>query len=675
MYSCILIFPFLGFLTAILFGRFIGILSCCILTTTSIFASFFLSLYAFYETVICSSNCTVEGLNWFTSELLIARWGFIFDPLSTIMLLVVCGVSGLVHLYSIEYMNGDPHHGRFMSYLSLFTACMLVLVTADNFLVMFFGWEGIGLASFLLIGFWHTRINAGKSAIKAMIVNRVGDLGLAVGIAIIFVTFKTIDYTTVFALSPLANNTIAFWGIDVQILTIISLFLFWGVLGKSAQLVLHIWLPDAMEGPTPVSALIHAATLVVSGVFLIIRCSAIFEYSPTALTIVSIVGATTAFFAASVGLFQNDLKRVIAYSTCSQLGYMVFAAGLSNYSVSMFHLANHAVFKALLFLSAGCIIHGLADEQDLRKMGGLIKIFPMSYTMVLIGSLALIGFPFLTGFYSKDVILELALSKHTAVGNYCYYLGCSAAFCTAFYSCRLIFLTFINPTNVYKSYLQNAHDAPLIMGIPLLILGLGAIFHGYLSRDLVIGLGSNPFFNSTVTLFYNFDLIDSEFLHPVLKNIPFFFTIFGCFCSLLLINCLSVSKRTVYYAKTSDTFKKVYVFLNKKWHFDQLANEFVAIKVMSFGYLTSFKALDKGLIENFGPTGFTTFILSLVRFISNLTTNLIYKSAFTIVLFMLGIITIFLLQNFGFTLFVNIDFIILIFTYWLLLFLVKAKNI
>lgn len=319
-----------------------------------------------------------------------------------------------------------------------------------------------------------------------------------------------------------------------------------------------------MEGPTPVSALIHAATLVVSGVFLIIRCSVIFEHSPLTLTIVSIIGATTAFFAASVGLFQNDLKRVIAYSTCSQLGYMVFAAGLSNYSVSLFHLANHAVFKALLFLSAGCIIHGLSDEQDLRKMGGLIKLFPMSYTMILIGSLALIGFPFLTGFYSKDAILELALAKHTAVGNYCYYLGCSAAFCTAFYSLRLVFLTFVNPTNTYKSYLNNAHDAPIIMALPLMILSIGAIFYGFMTRDLVIGLGSNPFFNATTTMFYNFNLIDSEFLHPLLKNIPFIFTVCGCFLSLLLINCFAVSEKVVYQAKTSSFFKAIYIFLNKK---------------------------------------------------------------------------------------------------------------
>ena len=333
--------------------------------------------------------------SWLNCELLRIKWGFLFDGLTMIMLCVVTGISSLVHLYSTEYLNGDPHHSRFMSYLSLFTAFMLVLVSADNFVVMFFGWEGIGLASFLLISFWHTRIQASKSAIKAMLVNRVGDVGLALAICISFLTFKTVDYATTFALSPLVlDKTLSFLGFEFNVLTIIAFLLFWGVMGKSAQCGLHIWLPDAMEGPTPVSALIHAATLVVAGVFLIIRCSILFEYSDTTLTIVSIMGALTAFFAASVGLFQNDLKRVIAYSTCSQLGYMIFITGLSHYSVSLFHVANHAVFKALLFLSAGCVIHGLSDEQDLRRMGGLLHILPVSYIMILIGSLALIGTPF-----------------------------------------------------------------------------------------------------------------------------------------------------------------------------------------------------------------------------------------------------------------------------------------
>jgi len=316
-----------------------------------------------------------------------------------------------------------------------------------------------------------------------------------------------------------------------------------------------------MEGPTPVSALIHAATLVVAGVFLIIRCSVLFENAESVLMIVSIVGASTSFMAASIGLFQNDLKRVIAYSTCSQLGYMVFIAGLSHYSVSMFHLANHAVFKALLFLSAGCVIHGLSDEQDLRKMGGLLHLFPVSSVMILIGSLALIGTPFLTGFYSKDCILELAFARHGAVGNFCYFLGCSAAFCTSFYSFRLFFLTFVNPTNTFKSYIEGAHEAPIKMVFPLLVLGLGSMFYGFMTRDLVIGLGS-LYFNSVHTNFYNFNLIDSEFLSSVIKNIPLLFTIIGAFLSLLLIHCYNVNKDFVLNLKLNS--RAIYIFLNKK---------------------------------------------------------------------------------------------------------------
>ena len=521
MYLLILFLPFLSYFSTNLFGRYIGIYGCCIVSTFSILSSFLLSTIAFFETTICGSNCLVFVCNWFQTELFCASWGFYFDPLSSVMLLVVCGVSSLVHLYSTEYLAGDPHQGRFMGYLSLFTGFMLVLVTADNFIVMFFGWEGIGLASFMLIGFWFTRIQAGKSSIKAMLVNRVGDIGLALAICTIFVTFKSVDYLVVFALAPKAiSQTIKFLSFDFDQLTIISFLLFWGALGKSAQIGLHIWLPDAMEGPTPVSALIHAATLVTAGVFLVIRCSILFENS-NILFVVALFGALTAFFASTVGLVQNDLKRVIAYSTCSQLGYMVFSAGLSNYSIAFFHLANHALFKALLFLSAGCVIHGLSDEQDLRKMGGLIRFLPTSYAMILIGSLALVGFPFLTGFYSKDAILEIAVAKHTTIGNFAHLLGCCAAFCTAFYSFRLVFLTFVNNTNTYKSYVPHIHDAPALMVVPLVVLAVGSIFWGFLSRDMIIGLGSTTFNSSIYNNNFNYNIIDSEFLPSVIKNIPF----------------------------------------------------------------------------------------------------------------------------------------------------------
>jgi len=601
-----------------------------------------------------------------TSELLVVNWGFLFDPLSTVMLVVVCGVSSLVHLYSTEYMNGDPHQGRFMSYLSLFTGFMLVLVTADNFVVMFFGWEGIGLASFLLISFWHTRIQASKSAIKAMLVNRVGDVGLALGICLIFLTFKTVDYSVAFALVPcVIDKTLSFFGFEFHALTIISFLLFWGVLGKSAQLSLHIWLPDAMEGPTPVSALIHAATLVVSGVFLIIRCSIFFENSESVLVIISVIGALTSFFAASVGLFQNDLKRVIAYSTCSQLGYMIFITGLSHYSVSLFHLANHAVFKALLFLSAGCVIHGLSDEQDLRKMGGLINLFPVSYVMILIGSLALVGFPFLTGFYSKDCILELAIAKHNTVGNFCYFLGCSAAFCTSFYSFRLVFLTFVNSSNSYKVYLEHAHDAPLTMIFPLMVLSLGAIFYGYMTRDLMIGLGS-LFFNNVHTSFYNFNLIDSEFLDTWIKNIPFVFTCAGAFLSLFLINCFGVNKGAIFDFKLQPIPKAFYIFLNKKWHFDQLVNELLTVKIMNFGYSFTFQSLDKGLIERVGPSGFTASIFNSSSNFTSYYSGALYHTIFVLIISSGVFLTFFALSSLGLLSAFSVSFGFLLLSYALI---------
>ena len=418
-----------------------------------------------------------------------------------------------------------------------------------------------------------------------------------------------------------------------------------------------------MEGPTPVSALIHAATLVVSGVFLIIRCSVLFENSDSVLMLVSIVGALTSFFAASVGLFQNDLKRVIAYSTCSQLGYMIFISGLSHYSVSLFHLANHAVFKALLFLSAGCIIHGLSDEQDLRKMGGLLNIFPVSYTMVLIGSLALIGTPFLTGFYSKDCILELAAAKHTTVGNFCYFLGCSAAFCTSFYSFRLVFLTFINPVNSYKKYLEGAHDAPFTMIFPLMVLALGAIFYGFLSRDLIIGLGS-LFFNNIHTNFFNFNLVDSEFISPIIKNIPFIFTCLGAFFSLLLIHCFNVNKGFILDIKLLPFSKAFYVFLNKKWHFDQIVNEAVVVRLMNFGYFSTFQSLDKGLIECFGPTGFTSSTFEISSNFSAYNSGFLYNTIFILVLGLSSYLAFFTFGHLGLVNLFSLPFFTLLVSYF-----------
>jgi NADH-ubiquinone oxidoreductase chain 5 len=428
------------------------------------------------------------------------------------MLLVVNLVSALVHLYSVDYMAQDPHLPRFMSYLSLFTFFMLMLVSGDNFVILFLGWEGVGLCSYLLISFWYTRLQANKAAIKALVVNRIADFALTIGIVAIFFVFKSLDFHMVFPLAPFfVNSTFVFLGYDFPVLTVICSLLFIGAMGKSAQIGLHTWLPDAMEGPTPVSALIHAATMVTAGVFLIIKCSPLFEYVPTVLSVITCIGATTAFFSATIGLVQNDIKKVIAYSTCSQLGYMIFACGLSNYHVSLFHLANHAFFKALLFLSAGAIIHSLSNEQDMRKYGGLILLLPFTSIMLLIGSLSLMGFPFLTGFYSKDLILELALTKYTVEGSFAYCLGLITAFFTSFYSFRVFYMTFIYKNNSFRSAITHVHELPWKMAFSLGILSLGSIFLGYFAKDLFVGLGTDFWNHSIFILPENNNQLDAEF--------------------------------------------------------------------------------------------------------------------------------------------------------------------
>ena len=468
-------------------GNKIGSIGAMLLSSGSLFFSCIFSYLIFFDVALGQSPVYIKLFSWINSGIFDVSWGFMFDTLTVLMLVVVTTVSTIVHLYSMGYMESDPHIPRFFSYLSLFTFFMIILVTADNLVQMFVGWEGVGLCSYLLINFWHTRLQANKAAIKAVIVNRVGDFGLVLGMLAVFYVFKTLNYTTLFALVPFyaleIKGSLSLLGFNIDMLTFICICFFIGAVGKSAQLGLHTWLPDAMEGPTPVSALIHAATMVTAGVFLIARCSPLFEYSPSALMVVTCFGAMTAFFAATTALVQNDLKRVIAYSTCSQLGYMIFACGTSNYSVGVFHLANHAFFKALLFLSAGSVIHALGDEQDMRKMGGLAKLIPFTYAMMFIGSISLMGFPFLTGFYSKDAILELAFGKFTVTSHFAYWLGTVSASLTAFYSMRLLYLTFINKTNAYRYSIQHIHDLPKIMGYPLFILVFGSIFVGYLMKD------------------------------------------------------------------------------------------------------------------------------------------------------------------------------------------------
>lgn len=626
MYLTIIFLPLIASIIAGGTGRFLGFRGAALITTSCVVTSFVFSCISFYEVAIASSPCYIVLCPWFVAEMFDASWGFLFDSLTVTMLVVVTSVSSFVHLYSISYMEADPHLPRFMSYLSVFTFFMLMLVTADNFLQMFLGWEGVGLASYLLINFWFTRLQANKAAIKAMLVNRVGDFGLALGIFAIFHIFKTVDFRTVFACAPyFADTSIIFSTIKLDALTVICCLLFVGAVGKSAQIGLQTWLPDAMEGPTPVSALIHAATMVTAGVFLIARCSPLFEYAPTALWLVTFSGAMTAFFAATTGLVQNDLKRVIAYSTCSQLGYMVFACGISAYSLSVFHLMNHAFFKALLFLSAGSVIHSLSDEQDMRKMGGIIQLVPFTYAMVFIGSLSLIGFPFLTGFYSKDAILEFAHAYCSINANFAYWLGTISVSFTSYYSFRLLFLTFLGKNNSHKSALKNAHDAPFVLAIPLVFLAFGSIFIGYLAKDMMIGLGTHFWANSLFVLPNNSLLVESEYIPQFIKMLPVFITIFGAMISYL-IN-LGGNELLVYSLKTSAVGQKMYTFLNKRWLFDKIYNNFIGTPSLKFGYHISFKAIDKGIVEMFGPYGIIYAFKHFFVNIKKLQTGFIYHYA------------------------------------------------
>lgn len=627
MYLLLVFFPLIGFTISLFFGRLISPKGAAFVTCFLLILSFILSCVCFFEVGLSRSPVYIKLSPWIDSELFDASWGFMFDSLTVSMCVLVTCISSLVHIYSTGYMSHDPHQPRFMSYLSLFTFFMLMLVTSDNFIQLFFGWEGVGLCSYLLINFWFTRLQANKSAIKAMVINRVGDFGLALGIFSIFIAFKTVDYSTVFSLIPYFDSyNISFLQFDFDLITLIGLLLFVGAVGKSAQLGLHTWLPDAMEGPTPVSALIHAATMVTAGVYLIIRCSPIYEYSSSALFYITIVGALTAFFAASIGVFQNDLKKVIAYSTCSQLGYMVFACGLSNYSISMFHVLNHAYFKALLFLSAGSVIHALSDEQDMRRMGGLIQLLPFTYVMIVIGSLALMGFPFLTGFYSKDVILEIAYSKYNFLGTFAHWLGIISASITAFYSFKLIYLTFLANPNGYKSSMQSVHDAPFSMGLPLFLLSICSIFVGYLTKDLFIGLGT-PFWNGSIFILPDhLNIIDAEFIPIYVKWIPFFVSIFGGSLAVILYHFFSNLLFSLY--ANISLFNYIYTFFNKKWFFDRLQNELIGSSLLRMGYTTTYKAIDKGLIELLGPSGISNIALIISKQVSELESGKINQYAF-----------------------------------------------
>lgn len=609
MYIVILFLPLLSALVSGLFGRKIGVRGSGIFTSGCIILTIFISCFIFYETTLNFSTTYLKLWRWFDSDLLTINFGLQFDSLTATMLIVITSVSALVHIYSIDYMGEDPHIPRFMGYLSLFTFLMIVLVTSDNYIQLFIGWEGVGLCSYLLINFWFTRIKANKAAIKAMLVNRVGDIGLILAMVIIIREFGVLEFSIINGVLINSTNNIN--------LTITCLLLFLGAIGKSAQLGLHTWLPDAMEGPTPVSALIHAATMVTAGVFLIIRSAPLFEKAPLILIFITIVGAITAFFAATSGLVQNDLKKVIAYSTCSQLGYMVMVCGISNYSVSLFHLMNHAFFKALLFLSAGSVIHAIRDEQDLRKMGGLLKSIPFTYIMILIGSLSLMGFPYLTGFYSKDLILELSFDKYYI--TFAYWLGGLSALLTAFYSIRLIYLTFLTNPNSKKETLIYTHEPSLNTLFPLFLLALGSIFVGYLTKEITL----------------------SNIIHPIIPNyikiLPTILSLSGGFCALLLYNrswgyyILTGAQKGAPLNKNIHHF--IYTFFNSAWQFNYIINHFIIVNLWKFGHLISYKVIDRGLLEIIGPRGISFVIIYLTQNFSNLQSGMVFNYALIMIIF------------------------------------------
>lgn len=618
------------------FGKLLGKNGVKVINISCMVLTFFISSLIFYEVALLKYTCFIDLGLWFNLGSAKVNFEFLFDTITATMLFAVSLVSLLVHVYSLDYMGEDPHFIRFMTYLTLFTLFMFVLLTSGNFVQFFAGWEGVGLASYLLINFWYTRTQANTSALKALIVNRFGDFALYTAILIIFLTFKTLNFYTIFAVNDIFTNVnFEFFGVQINIIELICLFLFIGAVGKSAQVGLHVWLPDAMEGPTPVSALIHAATMVTAGVFLIIRCSPIFEYAPNTLIFVTIVGALTAFFAASVGLVQNDLKKVIAYSTCSQLGYMVFACGSSGYAVGFFHLVNHAFFKALLFLCAGSVIHSLLNEQDIRRMGGVVKILPLTYVMMLVGSLSLMGFPYLTGFYSKDAILEFTFANNTLFSLFAYLLGVISAFFTAFYSWRLLHLTFFsNKTNTLKPAALTAHEAPRYMLFAFFPLMIGSIFWGYLTKDMFIGLGSDFWQTSIFIIPQNQVFIDAEFLPINVKVVPLILSLSGMALSFLVY----YSKSNLNFITINNNFSiyvKIISFLNKKWYFDLLYNQYLVKIYFFISYFITFKIIDRGILEFFGPLGIVRQVDKISRLNMKLHSGVIYRYVLLIILALL----------------------------------------
>ena len=633
MATSIIFLPLLGFLFCFLLGRQFNYKVYQISTTSILFLCTLFSWIIFIQFINNKETEIIFILNWITSGNFIVDWSIRLDTLTAVMFIVVTTVSACVHLYSIGYMEEDPSKIRFMGYLSLFTFFMLVLVSSNNLLQMFFGWEGVGLASYLLIGFWHHKDSANKAAIKAFVVNRVGDFGYAIGIAGIFYIFGTISFDSIFSqVDQFSEHQIQFLSFSFPTLDFLCFLLFIGAMGKSAQLGLHTWLPDAMEGPTPVSALIHAATMVTAGVFLVARMSPLYEFATFTNLFITFVGAATAIFAASIALTQNDIKRVIAYSTCSQLGYMFFAAGVGAYNASIFHLTTHAFFKALLFLSAGSVIHAMHHEQDMRKMGGLFKKIPFTATMMWIGSLAIIGFPYLSGYYSKESILENAFYASNGIAYFAYLVGILTALLTAFYSWRLLFLTFHGENRSENKTYDHAHESPLVMTAPLFILAIGSIFSGIFFADYFIGYYKKEFWDNAILLTES----SHKYLPLTQSLISKSAVAIGILvCVLIYSNNLNRAKNLSY------NLDPLYSLSKNKWYVDELYHK---IFVLTFFKLANFfwKRGDEKTIDGLGPNGVSWIISKSSSYLSLFQSGYLFHYAFAMLGGLVIILTWFL---------------------------------
>ena len=628
MYVAAVFLPLLGSIVAGLFGRFIGDRGAQIVTCLLLGVSAVLAVPIFISAGLEGHTVVIPVLSWIQSGSIDVAWTLRFDPLTAVMMIVVTWVSFMVHVYSVGYMSHDTSIPRFHSYLSLFTFAMLMLVTADNLIQLFFGWEGVGVASYLLIGFWFQKPSACSAAIKAFLVNRVGDFGFALGIFGAYFLFDSVSFDTIFAAAPAkAGMIVHFFGRDWGAITIISLLLFVGAMGKSAQLGLHTWLPDAMEGPTPVSALIHAATMVTAGVFMVARMSPLFELSNTALTVVTLIGAGTAFFAATVGCVQNDIKRIIAYSTCSQLGYMFFAIGVSAYPAAIFHLFTHAFFKALLFLGAGSVIHAMSDEQDIRRMGGIWKNIKVTWILMWIGSLALAGIPPFAGHYSKDAILASAWASETAVGHFAYFIGLAAAFMTAFYSWRLLILVFHGKPRADERIMAHVHESPLVMILPLVVLAIGAVAAGYVGDETFVGPEFAEYWRASISILPEHGaLLGMHHVPEWVEYAPLAVALSGIALAYLFYTLVPSLP-----AMLASAFQGLYLFLLNKWYFDELYDWLFVKPAFRLGR-GLWLGGDGAVIDGLGPDGVAAATQVIARRVAKLQSGYLYHYAFAMLI-------------------------------------------